>query len=292
MIRHLRTFNKNIRDLSDCIFPIDSMPNIPETEKIIADYEEKNPIILKIRYIPHLKLKIPPFDLNRALSEISHYYKNNDFMQLDLKGIPYKEGGQYFWYDGLHDSWNSRALINYIPESKGTWGKEDRELAVKNYPEYQPIASNLKSRRPFLQDMKFYKTEIWDSLPYITNYIMENFCEDFLNMRRTHLYKLNSGGLLNFHNHRLLPWESYAAPHDEGIIHIPLITHPESLMLEQLGDSHWIDAQHYLPGEAYLLNTYMNHAVDNTQSPIDRLHLTIMIDFSDKKFVEIIERSL
>jgi len=269
------------------------MPNIPETEKIIADYEEKNPIILKIRHIPHLKLKIPPFDLTQALSEISSIYKDNDFMPLDLKGIAYNEGGNFFHtIQGLHTSWNSKALINYIPESKGLWGKEDRELAVINYPEYQPIASKLKSRRPFLQDMKFYKTEIWDSLPYITNYIMENLCIDFSNMRRTFLFKLNSKGLINFHNHRLMPWENYAGPHDEGIIHIPLITHPESLMLEQIGDSHWIDLQHYSAGEAWLFNSYMNHAVDNTKSPIDRLHLTIIIDFSDKRFVEVIERSL
>jgi len=269
------------------------MPNIPETEKIIADYEEKNPIILKIRHIPHLKLKIPPFDLTQALSEISSIYKDNDFMPLDLKGIDYNEGGNFFHtIQGLHTSWNSKALINYIPESKGLWGKEDRELAVINYPEYQPIASKLKSRRPFLQDMKFYKTEIWDSLPYITNYIMENLCIDFSNMRRTFLFKLNSKSLINFHNHRLMPWENYAGPHDEGIIHIPLITHPESLMLEQIGDSHWIDLQHYSAGEAWLFNSYMNHAVDNTKSPIDRLHLTIIIDFSDKRFVEVIERSL
>lgn len=291
MIRHLNTFKDDVKDLRECIAPIDFMPNIPETEKIIREYEEKNPIILKIRYIPHLKLKLPPFDLPKALKEIYSIY-NNDFMKLDLKGIPYNEGGQYFHYDGLHNSWNSKALINYIPNSKGTWGKEDRELAVKQFPELQPIASKLTSRRPFLQDMIFYKTEIWDSLPYITSYIMEHLCEDFTNMRRTHLYKLNSGGLLNFHNHRLLPWESYAAPHDEGIVHIPLITHYTSLMLEQIGDSHWVDAEHYQVGEPYLLNTYMNHAVDNTDCPIDRLHLTIMIDFSDKKFASVIERSL
>ncbi len=292
MILHRSSLSPEMGDLSDCIAPVDRMPTSIEGKQIIEKYERDNPIILKIRYRPHIKLDLPPFDLESALREIKAYYDSDDFMRLDLKGIPPAEGGQYFWYDGLHGTWGSRALINYIPESKGTWGKEDREIAIRDYPELQSRAAALTTRRPFLQDMNFYKTEVWDALPYITNYIMENICEDFANMRRTHLYRLKPGGKLNFHNHRLLPWEDCAAPHDEGIVHIPLITHPSSLMYEQIGESDWIDAQHYGAGEPWLLNTYLNHAVDNTKCPVNRLHLTIMVDFSDKKFTNLIERSL
>ena len=292
MIIHRYSLDDDMGDLTDCVYPIDNMPTTDEGRKIIYEYEKNNPITLKIRHIPHLKLKLPKFDLDTALKEVSEYYKNDDFMKLDLKGISPKEGGQYFWYDGLHNSWGSKALVNYTPSSKGTWGKEDRELAIKEFPHLQEHAAKLTTRRPFLQDMNFYKTDVWDSLPYITNYIMEHICDDFKNMRRTHLYRLKSGGRLNFHNHRILPWERDSAPHDEGIIHIPLITHPAALMYEQIGDSDWIDAQHYAAGETWLLNTYMNHAVDNKDSPVDRLHLTIMIDFSDKKFTNLLKRSL
>jgi hypothetical protein len=292
MIIHRSTLDPDMGDLTDCISPIDFMPVSDEGRTIIEEYERNNPVILKIRYTPHLKLKLPQFDMNRAWTEVKAYYDNDDFMKLDLKGIPPADGGQFFWYDGVHSTWGSRALVNYIPQSKGTWGKEDREIAIRDYPQLQPTAAALTSRRPFLQDMKFYKTEVWDALPYITSYIMDYICDDFNNMRRTHLYRLKSGGRLNFHNHRLLPWESTSAPHDEGIVHIPLFTHPSSIMYEQIGDSDWIDAQHYGTGETWLLNTYMNHAVDNKHSPVDRLHLTIMVDFSDKKFSKLIENSI
>jgi len=292
MIIHRSTLNPRVRSLNDCVSPLDSMPRSEAGGKIIHKYEADNPVILKIRHRPHIQLKLPQFDLEAARSEVYKFYTGNDFMELDMKGVPPEQGGQPYPFNGTHAWWSSRALVNYIPESKGVWGKDDRDLAIANYPHLQQKAINIKDHRPFLQDMNFYKTEVWDALPYITNYIMTHLCSDFSFMRRTHLYRLKQRGCLTFHNHRLLPWEHEEAPHDEGIIHIPLYTHESCKMLTQIGDSDWIDAQHYAEGEVWLLNTYMNHAVDATSCPIDRLHLTIMVDFADPKFAQLIERSM
>lgn len=283
MIVHRSTLNPRVRSLKDCIYPLDSMPKSETGKAIIHKYESENPIILKIRHRTHLKLKLPEFDLEKARDEVYKFYAGNDFVNLDMQGdsdVKYK-----------HTHWSSRALVNYIPESTGVWGKGDRALAIENYPHLQQKALNVTGHRPFLGDMTFYKTEVWDELPYITNYIMTHLCSDFKFMRRTHLYKLKPRGCLTFHNHRIL-WETEESPHDEGIIHIPLYTHENCKMLTQIGDSDWVDAQHYAAGEVWLLNTYMNHAVDATSCPIDRLHLTVMIDFADPKFTALLENSL
>ena len=63
-------------------------------------------------------------------------------------------------------------------------------------------------------------------------------------------------------------------------------------MLSQIGDSDWVDAQHYKEGETWLLNTYMNHGVDATKCMMNRLHLVIMIDFADPKFMSVLENNL
>lgn len=292
MIIHRSDLDEKMADMSECVSSIYNIDATEEEKQIIYEYEKNNPIILKIRFIPHLKLKLPTFDIERALSEVNDYYQTDDFSQLEITGIPPEEGGSYFKYEGEHPTWGGRALVNYTPSSVGTWGKDDRLLAIKHYPHLQERAAKLTTRRPLLQDMNFYKTELWDKLPYITNYITENICEDFSYMRRTFLFRLKSGGCLTFHNHRREPWETHEAPHDEGIIHIPLVTHPSALMYQQIGDSDWIDAQHYDTGETWLFNSYMNHAVDNRKSPINRLHLTITVDFADRKFRELIERSI
>jgi hypothetical protein len=292
MILNLNELSPRMADLTDCVVPIDNMPMSEEGKKLIHDYERANPITLKIRHIPHLRLNLPVFDLETALREVQQYYEKDDFVPLDLKGIPVSEGGNYFRYDGAHGSWGSRALVNYTTASSGTWGKDDKELAIRDFPHLQERAAAVQGRRLYLHDMNFYKTTAWDELPYLTNYIMENICGDFSNLRRVFLFRLKSGGCINFHNHRFLPWDEDAALHDEGIIHIPLITHPSSLMCQQIGDSDLVDVQHYGAGEAWLFNSYTNHAVDGINCPIDRLHFTVVVDFSDKKFTDIIESSL
>jgi hypothetical protein len=292
MIIHRSQLNARVRSLKDCVAPLDHMPQSAAGGAVIRKYETDNPIILKIRHRPHMRLRLPTFDLQQAQQEVAKFYNSDDFMRLDMRGLPPEDGGRAYDFNGYHSHWASRALVNYIPESKGVWGKDDRELAIKQYPHLQPRAAQLKDRRPFLQDMEFYKTDVWEALPYITDYIMTHLCDNFKYMRRTHLYKMNPRGCLTFHNHRLLPWETEAAPHDEGIVHIPLHTHASVNMLAQIGDSDWVDAQHYGEGEIWLLNTYMNHAVDATACPVERLHLTIMIDFGDPKFTNVLENSL
>lgn len=292
MIIHRSKLNPRVRSLKDCVYPLDTMPRSKAGAEIIQKYETDNPIILKIRHRTHLKLKIPEFNLEAARREVYKFYTGNDFMDFDMKGLPVEQGGTPYPFDGRHAWWNSRALVNYIPESKGLWGKDDRDLAVSNYPQFQQRALNVKDRRLFLQDMNFYKTEVWDALPYITEYIMTHLCSDFKYMRRTHLYKLKPKGCITFHNHRILPWEPEEGPHDEGIVHIPIYTHENCKMLTQIGDSEWVDSQHYAAGEAWLLNTYMNHAVDATACPVDRMHLTVTVDFGDPKFAKLLEDSL
>ena len=295
MIVHRSTLNPRVRSLKDCLYPLDAMPKSEIGKEIIHKYETENPIILKIRHRTHLRLKLPEFDLEKARNEVYKFYAGDDFISLDMQGMPTNNGGESYSVTNKpkykHTHWSSRALVNYIPESKGVWGKNDRDLAIANYPQLQQNALSVKGHRPFLRDMTFYKTEVWDMLPYITNYIMTHLCSDFKFIRRTHLFKLKPRGCLTFHNHRIL-WENEEAPHDEGIIHIPLYTHENCKMLTQIGDSDWIDSQHYAAGEVWLLNTYMNHAVDATSCPIDRLHLTIMVDFSDPRFAALLENSL
>lgn len=287
----------NIKNLSnglgfhDIIAPVDDMPSTPEMKKIISDYEQSHPILEKIKYIPHIKLKVPEFDLDRALNEINQFYMADDFDRLDLRGIPESEGGKKYHWTAPHPTWGTKALINYTPSSIGTWGKDDREIACKNFPNLQPHAVNVIGRKLLLSDMMFYKTDIWDKLPYITSYITENIC-NVENLKRTHIFRLKPSGVLNFHNHRLLPWEDCASPFDEGIVHIPLITNPSAKMCVQINDTDDVDVQHYAAGECWLFNSYLNHAVDCSDNSDARIHLTIMCDFGDEKFVDLIERSM
>ena len=172
---------------------------------------------------------------------------------------------------------------------KRLWIPGERDIAALQYPEYQPRAKDIVGERKLLaKDMEFYPTDLWHRLPYMMEYITTHICKK---MYRSHIGRLSPNSHIDFHNHRLLNWETESYLNDEAIVHIPLITHPSTKMCVRYPDGN-IDVQHYGPGEAWLFNSWMDHGVDNTECPIARVHLTMWCNIEDPLLTALISKSL
>jgi hypothetical protein len=95
---------------------------------------------------------------------------------------------------------------------------------------------------------------------------------------------------LNWHNHARLPWHSDVIANDKAIVHIPIVTDPGIRMLVRTDDKK-IYSEHYAPGNAYVFNNVKDHAVENN-TMVDRLHVAIFVPYHDKKFINLLDRSV
>lgn len=268
------------------------VPNLPNKinyiqrskyEESVKEYEFKNPISSKIKDIPHLKLNIPKFDYKTAWEEVQKLNQDS-FNRCNLRN--YKETLEKGPL--LHPHWFSKTMVNYTPHSWTGQGKQAKEEAAWAYPEYQPYAANIVDNVPRLnsEDMKFYKTEVYNQLPTITSFINEHIADTTYRM---HIWKIKDGGYLNWHNHIRLPWHSDVIVNDKAIVHLPLYTHPDVSMLVKKQDK--IYAEHYATGEAWVFNYIYDHAVDNP-TDVFRCHVVFYVPLTDKKFCNLLERSL
>ena len=255
-----------------------------ESIKQILDYEKKYPYSNITKDIPHIKLNIPPFDYEKAKVEVDNAI-GSAFMPINMATTAetIENGPNY------HRHWGSRALINYTPHSHLWFNKQSKECATRDMPEFQPHASSIIDNVPRLnlEDMKYYKTDLYDKLPYITKFIFEHICDTSY---RAFIWKIGHDGYLNWHNHARLPWHSDVIANDKAIVHIPIVSDPNIKMLVRMDDK-TIYSEHYNPGNAYVFNNVKDHAVENTTT-IDRLHVAVFVPYHDKKFIKLLDSSI
>jgi hypothetical protein len=255
-----------------------------ESIRKILDYESTYPYSSITKEIPHITLNIPKFDHHTAKAEIDEAI-GSAFIPINMSTTSetIENGPNY------HRHWGSRALINYTPHSHLWFNKQSKECATRDMPQYQPHASSIidSASRLNLEDMKYYKTDLYHRMPYITNYIFENICDESY---RCFVWKIGKEGYLNWHNHARLPWHTDVIANDKAIVHIPIVTSPDIRMLVRMDDK-TIYSEYYEPGNAYVFNNIKDHAVENNSS-IDRLHVVVFVPYHDKKFIKLLDNSI
>lgn len=232
--------------------------------------------------IPHLKLTLPHFDYKIARNQIEEATDNN-FTPINMRN----------YYDSIqegpkdHPYWSARALVNYSHHSDRFFGNRDKEFATLSVPEMQSNAKQLldQNKELTLEDMTYYQTDIYDSLPYITSYINNYICD---RSYRIYLWKLKAKGTIEWHNHSNLLWNKNLEVNESILVHIPIITHPSVEMLVKINDT--VYSKYYELGNAYIFNNNYDHAVIN-DSNIDRLHIIVMIPWSDEKIAKLVEET-
>lgn len=255
-----------------------------ESIRQILEYEKKYPYSHITKEIPHIKLNIPEFDHKRAKAEVENAI-GSSFIPINMSTTAetIKDGPNF------HRHWGSRALINYTPHSHLWFNKQSKECATRDMPEYQPYASSIVDSvsRLNLEDMQYYKTDLYDKLPYITSFIFDYICDTSY---RAFIWKMGHDGYLNWHNHARLPWHSDVIANDKAIVHIPIVTDPNIRMLVRMDDG-TIYSEHYAPGGAYVFNNVKDHAVENNTS-VDRLHVAVFVPYHDEKFIKLLDKSI
>jgi len=250
----------------------------------ILEYEKNYPYSSITKEIPHIKLDIPEFDYKRAEVEVAEAI-GSAFIPINMvtTAETIENGPNY------HRHWASRALINYTPHSHLWFNKQSKECATRDMPQYQPTASSIieSTSRLNLEDMKYYKTDLYNRMPYITDYIFKNICDESY---RCFIWKIGKDGYLNWHNHARLPWHTDVIANDKAIVHIPIVTSPDIRMLVRMDDK-TIYSEYYEPGNVYVFNNIKDHAVENNSS-IDRLHAVVFVPYHDKKFINLLKRSI
>ena len=256
---------------------------IRKFELKVKNYELENPISEKIKEIPHIKLDLPEIDYIKSWDEVQTIDMNT-YSQVNLRNYKEtKEKGPL-----LHPHWYSKTLINYTPDSQACQGKQAKEEAAWAYPEYQPYASKIVDgvSRLNSEDMKFYETEVYSSVPTITRFIKKYICDTTYRM---HIWKIKDNGYLNWHNHARLPWHNDVIVNDKAIVHLPLYTDFKVNMLVRKNGT--IYGEHYSPGTAWVFNYIYDHAVNNP-TDVFRCHVVFYVPLTDKKFTKLLERSI
>lgn len=248
----------------------------------VDTYEAANPTSKKIKHIPHIKLDLPLLDYEKAWQEVQSIPQEK-FAYCNLRNYneTLEKGPLH------HPHWCGLSMVNYTPFSWTGQGKQAKEEATLGYPEYQPQATKLIATKQLeSDDMEFYRTEIYNQLPTVANFINEHIAD---RTYRVNVWKIHAGGYLNWHNHARLPWHSGLTLNDKAIIHIPLYTHPDVKMLVKKEGK--IYSERYNHGEPWVFNYIYDHAVDNP-SDVFRCHIVLYVPLTDKKFCSLVERSL
>lgn len=252
--------------------------------KQILDYEKKYSYSKITKEIPHIKLNIPELDVCKAKEELDKAI-GNAYIPINMRNT--KETAEFG--PDFQKHWASRAIVNYTPHSHLWFNKQSKECATWEYPDLQPRATKILGLNPRLNlnDMEYYKTDLYDRLPYITKFIFDNICDESY---RVFVWKIGKEGYLNWHNHARLPWHSDVIANDKAIVHIPIISDPKIRMLVRMDDQQ-IYSEYYKPGNAYVFNNVKDHAVENN-STVDRIHVVVFAPYHDKKFIKLLDRSI
>jgi hypothetical protein len=236
-----------------------------------VNFNISDSFLKKISLIPHLKLKID-IDLEKL---------RDDFKVLDNDFAPYElshpdEETKVYW-----PRWSGRYIVNWVPYSKelvGTPYYHDTEnIMTKYYSKYQ----NAKSKWEYVH----YKTEIYNQMPYVKSILEDTIGTE--NHYRVAIMKIPKGEYIPWHTHNeFLFSKDEEFQHKTSVIHFPIYTNTNCIMLTKTPDQK-IHAQHYGAGEAWLLQEYFDHGVDNINGN-DRYHLIIHVKLTGnvRKIIE------
>lgn len=232
-----------------------------------------------ISNIPHIQLDLPKFDYKIANDQITKATKD--------QYTPINSRNYYETVEqgpGEHQYWSARALINYSTDSDKFFGNKDKEFATLSVPGFQKRAKKLldENKELTLDDMEYYQTDIYKLVPYVTDYINTYICDKSY---RIFLWKLKANGHIEWHNHSNLLWNKNLEVNESILVHIPIITNPLVEMLVKINDT--VYSKYYEPGNVYIFNNTYDHAVINNWN-MDRLHIVIMIPWTDKKIENLI----
>lgn len=240
-----------------------------------VNFNITDPFLKKISLIPHLKLKID-VDLQELRNDFNNL--NNEFAPYELNHPD--DPKKVYW-----PRWLGRYLINWVPDSKALVGTpyyhDTENIMKKYYPSYQ---TDFSSKWNFIH----YKTEIYENMKY-TKYLLEEVIGTE-NHYRAAIMKIPKGEYIPWHTHNNFLFENDEQfAHKTSVIHFPIYTTPKCLMLTKTPDQ-VIHAQHYGEGEAWLLQEYFDHGVDNINGE-DRYHFIVHVKL-EGKVKDIIQKSL
>ena len=218
------------------------------------------PIAKKLLYIPHYRLannlELDTDKINAELEIVAHgkwaSYNN------DVKGI---RGAGFSTY------WNARMLRNFVPDSEFGFGE------TMDYMEQLGRSDEIKEGR--VPPEYLTQTPLFNEIPYIVS-IIERFvtidmCDRIL------ISRVENQQRINWHSHNY-----YEKTYTHAYLHIPLQTDESTEMLVYMDGI--LHRQHYNVGEAWVINTQHNHAVNNKLNSKDRYHILVLANFEDPKF--------
>jgi len=219
----------------------------------------KNALAKELLYIPHFKLADNiDIDVQKVSNEIKnlenwHGYNN------DVKGT---RGA------GISDYWSAKFLRNFTDDPDFGFGE------TLDYMEILGKTDIVKNGRVPAEHL--VTTTL--NLPYIKSIIEKfvtwNLCD------RIMISKIEKNQRVNWHSHNY-----YEKEYTHAYLHIPLITNDEANMLVYMDNE--LHVQHYNVGEAWVINTQHNHAVNNKDGN-DRYHVLCLANFEDPKFAKIL----
>lgn len=220
-------------------------------------------IAKKLLYVPHYNvarnMEIDLNQVNKEIDIINHgkwaSYNN------DVKGI---RGA------GLSTYWNARMLRNFIPDSEFGFGE------TLDYMEQIGRSEEVINGR--VSPSSLTATPLFYEVPYIVSLIERFVTIDMCD--RILISKIATHQRINWHSHNY-----YEKIYSHAYLHIPLQTDSNTEMLVYMDGK--LHKQHYSVGDAWIINTQHNHAVNNKMNNKDRYHILILANFEDPKFNEL-----
>jgi hypothetical protein len=218
----------------------------------------------KLLYVPHYSVErsvdIDLDQVNKEL-EIANHGKWASYNN-DVKG---KRGA------GLSTYWNARMLRNFVPDSEFGFGE------TLDYMEQ--IGRENEVVNGLVPPSSLTQTPLFDEVPYLVSLVERFVTIDMCD--RIMISRIEHNQRINWHSHNY-----YEKTYSHAYLHIPLKTNVGTEMLVYMDDK--IHRQHYGVGEAWIINTQHNHAVNNKINSEDRYHILVLANFEDKKFNELL----
>lgn len=219
----------------------------------------------KLLYAPHFQVGGVNFDKNLIQSELSSLEPgrwagyNNDV--LGVRGA------------GISDYWSALFFRNFSRDADFGFGE------TKDFLKLLGKEDQIRSGR--CEPTSLVKTDLWDDLPetgkLVEQVVTPSLCDRVLITRVAPYQRVN------WHSHC-----EYEQHYTHAYIHIPLVSHKDVEMLVYM--DHKINKQHYGEGEAWIINTQHNHAVNNPTSTT-RYHLLILGSFEDPKLIQALAKA-
>jgi hypothetical protein len=225
----------------------------------------EHPIAQKLLYMPHFKLA-SGLDINQAaiqqelaaIEDVSWLGYNNDV--LSRRGA------------GISTYWTARMLRNFTSDSLFGFGETLDFMEILG--QTQTVVEGRVSPENLVD------TEIVPYMPEVVNLINQFVTWEMCD--RIMISRVDQSQRINWHSHNY-----YEKKYTHAYLHIPLITSSHANMLVYMDSK--LHVQHYAVGEAWIINTQHNHAVNNKGGQ-PRYHILCLANFEDPKFALLFDK--